>query len=354
MADRVPLRLAKLRSTLLGKGLEAILISCPENRRYLSSFTGSSGYLIISGSSALLATDSRYFEQVKRESPHFELFQLKGYGPKWLLDAASQINVKRIAVEASHLPLASYRQFVDAASEASSGLQLVPETGIVESLRAVKDAEELAAIADAARLVHKGLKYISNIARPGVTENELAWQLEKALRENGSESMPFDIMVASGPNAALPHAHPTERRIGVGEPVLIDVGARLRGYCSDVTRTLCLGESDKKFRKIYDCVLGSQLTAIATMEAGMTGGQVDGLGRVVINEAGYGECFGHGLGHGVGLEVHEAPRVGLSSDDSMMDGMVFTVEPGVYIPGWGGVRIEDTVVMEAGRARVLN
>ncbi|MEW6033244.1 MAG: Xaa-Pro peptidase family protein, partial [Chloroflexota bacterium] len=236
-------RLEKLRSNLADKGFDAILVSHQENRRYLSGFTGSSGYLVVSAKHALLATDFRYFEQVKLEAPHFELVPLKGYGARWLPETLSDIGAKRVAFEAAYLPFSSYRQFVDAMTHASTDLQFIPEEGMVESLRAVKEAEELAFISAAARLTHTALKRLTATVHPGVTERELAWELERSLRENGSGPLPFDIIVASGPNAALPHLRPTERVIGAGEPVVLDVGVRISGYCSDVTRTICLGQA---------------------------------------------------------------------------------------------------------------
>jgi Xaa-Pro aminopeptidase len=190
--------------------------------------------------------------------------------------------------------------------------------------------------------------------QPGMTEKEVAWEIEKSLRESGSESVPFDLIVASGPSSALPHASPTDRELLTGEPVVIDIGARCEGYSSDLSRTIFLGNEDKTFATIYDVVLGAQLTAIATMEAGMSGEQADALARTVIEQGGYGEAFGHGLGHGIGLVPHELPRLGRGSSTVLSDGMVFTIEPGIYIKGWGGVRIEDVVVLEKGKAKVLS
>ncbi|GAI34751.1 unnamed protein product, partial [marine sediment metagenome] len=178
--------------------------------------------------------------------------------------------------------------------------------------------------------------------------------IEKFLREKGSESIPFDILVASGPNSALPHAKPSLRAIQSGEPVLIDMGARLGGYSSDLSRTICLGNRDDTFNRVYDTVLSAQLTAISKIREGMTGGEIDNSARMIIEQAGYGEAFGHSLGHGVGLAPHEPPRLGPNSSEHLVDGMVFTIEPGIYLAGWGGVRIEDVVVMGSGKIRVIS
>jgi Xaa-Pro aminopeptidase len=186
-----------------------------------------------------------------------------------------------------------------------------------------------------------------------MTEKEVAWEIEKYIRDNGSEPIPFDIIVASGPNAALPHAKPTDRPISDGEPIILDIGARWKGYCSDLSRTLCLGLHDKRFQAIYNLVLKAQLSALDGIGAGMTGAQADGIARGVIDQGGYKDAFGHGLGHGVGLAVHERPRVSLNSVDVIQENMVFTVEPAIYIMGWGGVRIEDTVVIRNGKVQPL-
>jgi len=354
MATAIPLRLEKLRAVVIQNNCDALLVYCPENRRYLSGFTGSSGYLLITPTQALLATDFRYFEQMKREAPHFELLPLKNYGADWLVTAARRLGVKKIAFEAGYLPFSSYKQFVDAASvDSTEGIRLLPETGWVESLRSIKDESELASIRRAVSLTRAGLNDVLEWARPGMTEKEIAWHLEKFLRENGSGSMPFEIIVASGPNSALPHAHPGERQVMAGDPIVIDVGSRIDGYCSDITRTVCLGSADDTFQRVRDVVFAAQQVALATLKSGMTGSQADGLARTVIEQAGYGDRFGHGLGHGVGLEPHEEPRLGPSSADVLANSQVFTVEPGVYIPGWGGVRIEDTVLLAGGKAVVL-
>ncbi|MBI4336831.1 MAG: aminopeptidase P family protein [Chloroflexi bacterium] len=203
-------------------------------------------------------------------------------------------------------------------------------------------------------IADQAFQQVASAIQVGETERSVAWRLEKAMRELGAEGLSFDIIVAAGPNAALPHHHPSERPIGAGEPVVIDFGSRYEGYCSDTTRTICLGPADDTFRKVYDIVLGAQLTAIATVQAGMTAGQADSIARDIIKQAGYGDNFGHSLGHGIGLAVHEYPRVGPKAEAALEEGMVFTIEPGIYVPGWGGVRIEDTVVLEKGKVRSLN
>jgi Xaa-Pro aminopeptidase len=346
-------RLQRLRQSLVQHELDVLIVSQPENRRYLSGFTGSAGWLLISASNAFLAVDFRYVEQAEKEASDFDVVYVKGDLVNWLLKLASDLGFKKVGFEADHISFAIYQQLYKVLGDSNRQIQLIPTNGLVESVRAVKEHEEIKFIAEAVRLADAAFDHAKSIIRTGVSEKEIAWKLERFLREMGSESIPFDIIVASGSNAASPHAKPSEKVILGGEPVVIDLGARVNGYCSDLSRTFCLGDADETFSKIYDIVLGAQLTALAAITAGMSGDLADRLARTVVEEAGYSDAFGHGLGHGVGLGAHESPRLGPSSSDLLTDGMVFTIEPGIYIPGWGGVRIEDTVVMENGKAKAL-
>ena len=247
-----------------------------------------------------------------------------------------------------------YRQLTETLDKLKIPLKLVPLDGTVESLRAVKEPEEIEFIMKAAEISDRAFQYIEARIKAGMTEIEVAWEIEKFLRDNGSQTLPFNVIVASGPNSALPHARPTSRPIQTGEPILLDIGARVSGYCSDLSRTICLGTPDDTFKKIYDIVLGAQLAVTAIIKEGMTGEQVDSLARTIIEQAGYGKAFGHSLGHGVGIAPHESPRLGPGSVETITSGMVFTNEPGIYLPGWGGIRIEDLVVMENGKIRVIS
>ena len=346
-------RLQKLRNSIAERELDALLISQPENLRYLSGFTSSPGWLFISGQNAILALDFLYVEQAKGESPGFEIIQIKQELHDWLPGLVSDSGWHKLGFEANFVSYDSYHKLSEAIKTKQINLELIPTTGIVEQLRSTKEPEELRFITKAVELADAALEQAKAIIRPGITEKEIAWEIEKNLRQEGSEGIPFEIIVASGPNSALPHARPTEKTICSGEPVLIDMGARINGYCSDLSRTLFLGKADTTFREIYNIVLKAQATAIERIESGMDASQADRLARSVIEQAGYGAAFGHGLGHGVGLAIHEFPRLGLSSSDSLADGMVFTAEPGIYLAGQGGVRIEDMVVLENGKARVL-
>ena len=342
-------RLNKIRQKISENGLDALFVSQAENRRYLSGFTGSAGYLFVTQSDAVLATDFRYIEQGQEQAPEFKIFQTQGAISKWFNELISSFDIKKIGFDANDISFATYRSI----TAGITGKELIPTEGLIESLRAIKDDDELALMIKAIAVCDAAFEKVSDGMEIGMTEAEVAWGLEKTIRENGSGVLPFNIIVASGPNAAQPHHQPGSRPIAAGEPVIIDMGASIDGYTSDLSRTVCLGKQDNKFGKIYDLVLGAQLTAIATMESGMTGDTADRLARTVIDQGGYGDNFGHGLGHGVGLATHEAPRVGKESKDILVDSMVFTIEPGIYIPRWGGVRIEDMVVLKQGRAQVL-
>jgi len=334
------------------KELDGILISQPENRHYLSGFDGSAGFLLVTAKDTILATDFRYLEQAKTQAPDYEIFRITNDVAAWFPELVTGANLRRLGFEAGHVTFAMYRRLIEALDK--SQLRLVPVNGLVESLRAIKEPEETELITKAVEIADSAIEYIRDIIHIGMSEKEIAWEIEKFMREKGSQSLPFDIIVASGPNTALPHVKPSPRAIQSGEPVIIDIGARVGGYSSDLSRTICLGTADNTFNKVYDTVLGAQLTAMATIKEGMTGEEADSLARAVIEEAGYGEAFGHGLGHGIGLAPHELPRLGLDSSERLVDGMIFTIEPGIYLTGWGGVRIEDVVIMESGKIRVIS
>ena len=347
-------RLEHLRRKVEEKELDALLISTPENRRYISGFTGSAGYLLVSKDRAILATDFRYVEQAQAQAPDFQTLRV-GSDWSWLLEQLTQMEAQRVGSESQHMTVATYRQVTEALQDMPPERKpsLMATTGIVEGLRAIKDQEELAILQRAVDIADRAMETVIPTIQVGETEREVAWRLERTMRELGADSLSFDTIVASGSNGAMPHHRPSDRPIGGGEPVVIDMGAKVSGYCSDITRTICVGEADETFRRIYDLVLGAQLTAIATIKPKISGGDSDELARGVLEESGYGNNFGHGLGHGIGLAVHEYPRVGPTSPDSLEEGMVFSVEPGIYLSGWGGVRIEDLVVLESQGARVL-
>ena len=346
-------KLDKLRATFDAREIDALLVSAPENRRYVSGFTGSAGYLLISGKDAVLATDFRYIEQSHQQAPDFTIERIAG-NLTWLPDKMSEMGVRTVGFESDHMTVALHSKMTKALEEGDREAAMVATIGIVEELRAVKTPEEIDLLTRAVEIADAAMDRVGPTIEPGMTEEQVAWELEKTMRELGAEGPSFDTIVGAGPNGALPHHRADGTVIKAGDPVVIDMGARYLGYCSDLTRTLFVGEPDDTFRGIYNTVLRAQLEAEARVTAGMTGKETDAIARDIIVEAGHGDDFGHSLGHGIGLAVHESPGVGPNSDGTIEDGMVFTVEPGIYMPGWGGVRIEDMAVMENGRARVLS
>lgn len=348
-------RLQILRDLMIDEGLDAILISNPENRRYFSGFTGSAGYLFITLVESVLATDFRYLEQANLQTTDFRVQRI-GPGLVWFTDLASQAGVKEIGFESHSMNVATHKGFIDAIDSLSPAnpIHLIDMRESIDKLRATKYDEELLLLKKAIDITDQAFEDISVGIKPGLTEAEVSWRLEKSMRELGAEGLAFDTIVGAGPNGALPHHRADDTVIRDGQPVVIDMGAKYEGYCADLTRTIFVGQPDETFIQIYSIVLSSQLEAEKQVRSGMTGNDTDAISRNVISDAGYGESFGHSLGHGVGLAVHEDPKVGPRADNVIEDEMVFTIEPGIYIPGWGGVRIEDIVVMKNGNATVLS
>lgn len=346
-------RIQKLRESLKEHELDGILISQPDNMYYLSGFKGADSWCLISDNKNLLAVDFRYIEQAKTEAPEFEHVLIKGDISNWLPSIISDLNIRQIGIESDYITVAVFQRLQNA-FQAHNEIKIAPVLHIVESLRSFKNAQEINDIEKATVLTDKALEFSLTILKPGITEIQIAWQLEKYLRDNGSEQLPFDIIVASGPHSAWPHARPTERIINKNEPITIDIGAKINGYCCDISRTFCIGSGNSMYNKIYDIVLAAQLSACSIIKAGMTGQEADLTARTIINETGHGLEFGHGLGHGIGLAVHELPRLGTNSTDILKNGMVFTIEPGIYIEGWGGIRIEDSVTIQNDKISVIS
>ena len=347
-------RTGRLKGLIAEKGLDGMLVSQPENRLYLSGFSGSSGYLLVAAKTSLLATDFRYIEQSRAQAPEYAVFQISGKIGDWFPRLVADAGIKRLGFESEHVTVAFGRELTESLSKADLEVDLVPVEGLVESIRIVKEPEEIELISKAVEISDQAMTHVMALVMEGMTEKEVAWKIESFMREHDSQSVPFEVLVQSGPNSALPHAQPSDRQLRTGEPLVMDIGARIAGYASDLTRTVCVGKPDDRFNRIYDIVLGAQLTAEELIKEGMTGEEADSFARIAIKEAGHADAFGHSLGHGVGLAVHESPRLGPNSADILKNGMVFSVEPGIYLPGWGGVRIEDLVTLENGKIRVLS
>jgi Xaa-Pro aminopeptidase len=332
------------RLAALGERLDApLLVTNLVNVRYLVGFASSNAALLVQpGGETTLYTDFRYAEAA-RAVVDVELVMTKG---SLIADVAERLS-GRVQFEAKAMAYASWEELSSGAAE------LVATTGIVEALRAVKSDDEIAKIARAAKIADRAFEALTAETFVGRTEREVAWRLRELMHAHGSDVQSFDTIVASGPNGALPHARPTDRIIGPAELVTVDWGCGFEGYFSDCTRTVSTGGIPGRLREIYDVCLRAQETAVAGVRAGMEGVDADALARDVIEAAGFGGEFGHGLGHGVGLEVHEAPTLSTRSEDTLVPGNVVTVEPGIYLPGEGGVRIEDDVVIREDGVEVL-
>ncbi len=350
--DRYASRRDKLRRAVEKAGGEAMLVTNFTNVTYLTGFTGDDSFLLIRHDGELMVSDGRYTTQLEEECPGLDLsIRSASIG---MVDAVVKLvkraKIGRLAFEADSMTVGLRDRF----AEGLPSVELLPTSGLVEGLRLIKDRQEIAQIREAVRVAEKAFAVIRATLRPDMTEKYVADELEHQLRLFGARSSSFPSIVAVGPRAALPHAVPGEGRIGESNLVLIDWGADKGLYKSDLTRVLVTGKISPKFERIYRVVYDAQARAIAAIRPGVKAADVDQVARRVIAEAGYGRRFGHGLGHGIGLEVHEAPRVAAKSPVVLKAGMVVTVEPGIYLPGWGGIRIEDDVLVTRDGHEVLS
>jgi Xaa-Pro aminopeptidase len=351
VSDSRPRRVAALLDGLTAAHLDGLLLTGLSNIRYLTGFSGSSALLVVSPRDVVLITDFRYQTQVGEEVGDFARVTIEP-SSLWtgLWQQLAQMGgVQVLGFETAHLLHRDFQRLL----EAGARWQWRPTVDLVETLRERKDESEVGLIERAADVATAALGATLSQVLVGMTELEVAGILEKALRDAGSEGFPFPSIVASGPRAALPHAHSSPRPLEPGDFLLMDFGAVVGGYCSDVTRTVVVGTASAEQREVYDVVREANAMASAQVRSAMTGRDADALARDYIDRAGYGAQFGHSLGHGIGLEVHEAPRLARTAEGALAEGAVVTIEPGIYRPGWGGVRIEDDVVLEADGPRVL-
>ena len=339
---------ARAREMLASSDVAALLILKAENRRYVTGFTGSAGLALIAPDEIFLGVDFRYEEQAADEAPECTVVR-GGRDPLGALAGAVKgRTLSPIGFESEFVPYAQ----VERLREKFAPAELVP-LSTVDRMRWVKDAAEVSAIARAVDIADAAYVHMLGVLRPGLSERDAALELEIFMRRAGAERLAFETVLASGPRSALPHGRASDRIMGPGELVTLDFGAACLGYCSDITRTVVLGTADPRQRHIYEVVLDAQRQALAMIRAGMACREVDARARSVIAAAGFGEAFGHSLGHGVGLEVHEGPRLSPQEDAALEPGMILTVEPGIYLPGWGGIRIEDLVVVTQDGCRIL-
>lgn len=346
--------LQEVKDRIFQSGIDAILVLNIESSnivttRYLSGFTGSFSALIITPKRHIILTDSRYWTQVKSESS-FEL--VKYMPPKTFLDSVAEIlanlEVKKLGLEKDKISLSHYEALISKVN-----CEIEDITGTISEVRSKKSDEEIENIKVAVEIAEEAFKKMLEIARPGMKESQLAAYLEYQMKLLGAEDVAFESIVASGPRSALPHGRASEKLIEKGEPIVVDWGARYKGYNSDITRVFCIGEPNERVKHIHKVVYEAQQKALESIRAGKTGREIDEIARNHINEAGYGEYFGHGLGHGLGLEVHENPSLSYRNDKPLEVGNVVTVEPGIYLEGEFGIRIEEDVVVSEDGCKIL-
>jgi Xaa-Pro aminopeptidase len=343
-------RLREFRESLARAPVAGMIITDGENRRYLSGFTGSAGALVIDAAHAFLVTDFRYWEQAAAEARDFELSKQGVDLYRSVVELIGTLQWSSVGFEPESLTYQGYQQINELLPLAT---QCVPVPEVVRRQRAVKDRVEIEWLAEAARITDYAWQKTLALIKPGVRELEVALEFDYQLRINQAEGSAFPTIVASGWRSALPHGGPTSKKLLPGELVLLDGGALYRGYHADMTRTVVLGKATSKQREIYQIVLDAQEKALEMIRAGLTGREIDAIAREMIAAQGYGAYFGHGLGHSVGLNIHENPRLAPTETGAIPLGATVTVEPGIYLPDWGGVRIEDLVVVEADGVRNL-
>lgn len=347
-----PRRRDALRRLLADKSLEALLVTDERNVTYLTGFSGDSSYLLVTRQHELLLSDRRYSQQLEEECAGLAL-AIRGPGTKmteFTAEVAAKLGLASLGIESEVMSVGAFEKL----REALKATSLALTEGLVEALREIKDKDEIAAIREAVSIAERAFAVIRASLRLGRSEKEVADELEYQIRLFGGVCGAFPSIVGVGPRAALPHGRPTrEAKIGDYDFVLIDWGARGQLYHSDLTRVLVTGKLSPELQKVYGVVLSAQAAAIAAIRSGAIMKDVDATARKVIEDAGYGECFGHSLGHGIGLAVHEQPRLAPDQDRPLAAGMVVTVEPGIYLPGWGGVRIEDDVLVTEDGCEVL-
>lgn len=343
-------RLNQLRQQLNEHNLDAMLITSAVNRQYITGFTGTAGAAVVTNDQAFFITDFRYTEQAKDQVKGFTIIEHKEPIPKVVGNIVKDYSISTIGFEKATLSYEGYEQF-----DAEIDAEFTPTSGIIEKIRLIKSKDEITILKDACNIVDRAFEHILNYIKPGVKEIDIANELEFFMRRNGAQSSSFDIIVASGYRSALPHGVASDKEIEAGELVTMDFGALYKGYCSDITRTVAVGEISSELKEIYDTVLEAQIRGVAGIKPGITAKEADALTRDYIDSKGFGKYFGHSTGHGLGLEVHESPGLSFRSNQVLEKGMVVTVEPGIYIPEIGGCRIEDDIwLTENGNERLTH
>ena len=349
MNAQIEKRLKALRQKLKDKGMDGALITKRENYIYLSGFTGTFAYLVITQDDAILITDFRYGEQATAQAPLYEVVEYKGSVLVTLSETIRSKEIKSLGFEDNFI---TYKRYDEISSKINIK-KLLPLSDMVEILRMIKDEDELSIIRKAVEMADNAFSHVLKYIKPGVKEIEVAAELEYYMKKQGAKGPSFDTIAASGIRSSLPHGVATDKTIEMGDALTLDFGCIYNDYCSDMTRTVFVGEPQEELKKIYDIVLKAQLTSLEGAKRGCTGKEIDLIARDIISQNGYEKNFGHGLGHGVGIDVHEEPRLSPQGSIKMDNGMVVTVEPGIYVNGLGGVRIEDMIVINDDKPMVL-
>ena len=342
-------RIEQLRARMRDLAVEAFLVTDLLNLRYLANFTGTTGVVVVTETEQIFVTDFRYVQQVRNQAPDFTLLQNKKEIFSEINDYLTAKGIQRVAIEADQMNVATYLRLQELFSAT-----IVPTNGVIEKIREIKDETEMAKMRYACEITDQAFEHILTFIKPGVTEIQVANELERFLKVKGAEAMSFDTIIASGYRSAMPHGVASDKVIEEGDMVTLDFGCYYQGYSSDMTRTIAVGSVDPKLEEIYHIVLEAHELVNQQAKAGMTGAQLDAIARQHIASKGYGDNFGHGLGHGVGLNVHELPGVNARSEQPLEVGMVITNEPGIYVEGLGGVRIEDDLYVHEDHVENLN
>lgn len=342
-------RINKLRASMAKKSIDGVLLIGDPNRNYLSGFTGDESFSIITKDNAIYITDSRYTEQAKMQVKDYSIVQYKGNIVGFLADLITELKIQNLGFEEDVVTFSQYSSFKE-----KFNCELTPLDGMVENIRVIKNEAEIASIKKAAEIADNAFEHMRKFIKVGMTELEIALELEFFMKKQGAKFLSFPSIVASGYRSSLPHGEPTNKVVQNGEFLTLDYGCVFEEYCSDMTRTFVIGQPDEKMLEVYNTVLEAQLLALEAIKPGVKASLIDKIARDYITKKGYGDYFGHGLGHGVGREIHEAPSVNSKSEIILSAGMVITDEPGIYLPNFGGVRIEDLVVVTENGCETLS
>ena len=336
-------RIEKIQAKMKDLDLDGFLVTSKENRQYLTGFTGTFGWVLVTQSNVYLMTDFRYIEQAQQQARGCKLVQFQHHAPVVTLRMLMEdLEVITLGIESDRITVEEFELLANQVRRKA----ITPLKGFVDEIRRVKDDDEIALLARAEEISDEAFAHVLKVIKPGMTEREIAMELEFQMRRSGASGVSFETIVASGKRSSMPHGVATDKKVEVGDFITMDFGCVYQGYCSDITRTIALGKVDEKQETVYNLVRKAQEDALQAIRAGVTGKEIQAVAQNVFQDAGYGSFFGHGLGHSVGLEIHEEPRFSPKAEEVIPENTVITVEPGLYLPNWGGVRIEDLVVVK--------